>query len=328
MAKLLEIENLSVEFSIKGKWVPAIDKLSLLLENSENLGLVGESGSGKSTFALAILNILDKENSRISADKLVYDGIDILNKPDSFMEKIRGNSISMIFQDPMTSLNPVLTIGDQISEPLILHKNLTPKEAREKTMELLDLVSIPDPVKKFDDYPNHLSGGMRQRVMIAMALACEPKLLIADEPTTALDVTIQAEILDLLKKLQKKTGMSMVFITHDLGVVADVCSKVAVMYCGRIVEYASAKGIFQDPHHPYTIGLINSIPQGQRKNPNDRLFTIKGSVPYIVDLPKGCSFQNRCDFSTEECLKIKPLLKKESQDNSVACFNPRNKKND
>lgn len=323
MNNLLEIENLKVEFFINKKWISAISGLFLTIKKNEVLGLVGESGSGKSTFALSLLNILDKDNARISADKIIYDGIDILNKPESFMQKIRGNGISMIFQEPMTSLNPVLTIGDQISEILILHKKLSSKAAKEKTIELLDLVKIPDPKKRIYNYPNHLSGGMRQRVMIAMAIACEPKVLIADEPTTALDVTIQAEVLELLKDLQQKIGMGMIFISHDLSVISDVCSNVAIMYCGKIIEYATVKEVFENPVHPYTIGLIKSIPNSCRKNENDRLYTIKGNVPHISDLPKGCSFQNRCDFVSEKCRKEIPKLEKKSESRSVACFNPK-----
>lgn len=321
MENLLEIEKLKVEFFVKKNWVTAVDDVSFFVKKKEIFGFVGESGSGKSTIGLSILNILDRENSRISSNRFMFEDIDLMNLKEKDFIKLRGNKISMIFQDPMTSLNPVLKVGDQIGESLILHKKMTKKEARKKTLELMELVSIPNFEKKIDDYPSSLSGGIRQRIMIAMALCCDPKLLIADEPTTALDVTIQAEILSLIKKLKDEIGMSVIFITHDLGVVSEICERIAVLYCGKIVELGKTENILRNPSHPYTFGLLKSIPKIGKKDKNERLYTIKGNVPLLSDLPKGCYFQNRCDFSNEKCFIETPNLEQISDEKYVACFN-------
>ena len=263
------------------------------------MGIVGESGCGKSVTSLSIMRLVDPATGRNEGGSIVFDGQDLLTLPEKEMRKLRGNRISMIFQEPMTSLNPVFTIGDQISESLKLHKGLDKKAARDRAIELLELVGIPEAGKRVDEYPHQLSGGMRQRVMIAMALSGDPELLIADEPTTALDVTIQAQILQLLKDLQEKLHMSIIIITHDLGVIAEMADEVAVMYAGDIVEKAPTRALFDDPKHPYTIGLMNSIP-----DINDhvsRLRTLEGLVPSLYDMPSGCRFAPRCQFCCPEC---------------------------
>ena len=296
---LLEVKDLKTYFYTDSGVAKAVDGVTFSLDKGKTLGIVGESGCGKSVTSLSIMRLVDPATGRNEGGSIVFDGQDLLTLPEQEMRKLRGNRISMIFQEPMTSLNPVFTIGDQISESLKLHKGLDKKAARDRAIELLELVGIPEAGKRVDEYPHQLSGGMRQRVMIAMALSGDPELLIADEPTTALDVTIQAQILQLLKDLQKKLHMSIIIITHDLGVIAEMADEVAVMYAGDIVEKAPTRALFDDPKHPYTIGLMNSIP-----DINDhvsRLRTLEGLVPSLYDMPSGCRFAPRCQFCCPEC---------------------------
>lgn len=296
---LLEVKDLKTYFYTDSGVAKAVDGVTFSLDKGKTLGIVGESGCGKSVTSLSIMRLVDPATGRNEGGSIVFDGQDLLTLPEKEMRKLRGNRISMIFQEPMTSLNPVFTIGDQISESLKLHKGLDKKAARDRAIELLELVGIPEAGKRVDEYPHQLSGGMRQRVMIAMALSGDPELLIADEPTTALDVTIQAQILQLLKDLQKKLHMSIIIITHDLGVIAEMADEVAVMYAGDIVEKAPTRALFDDPKHPYTIGLMNSIP-----DINDhvsRLRTLEGLVPSLYDMPSGCRFAPRCQFCCPEC---------------------------
>ena len=296
---LLEVKDLKTYFYTDSGVAKAVDGVTFSLDKGKTLGIVGESGCGKSVTSLSIMRLVDPTTGRNEGGSIVFDGQDLLTLPEKEMRKLRGNRISMIFQEPMTSLNPVFTIGDQISESLKLHKGLDKKAARDRAIELLELVGIPEAGKRVDEYPHQLSGGMRQRVMIAMALSGDPELLIADEPTTALDVTIQAQILQLLKDLQEKLHMSIIIITHDLGVIAEMADEVAVMYAGDIVEKAPTRALFDDPKHPYTIGLMNSIP-----DINDhvsRLRTLEGLVPSLYDMPSGCRFAPRCQFCCPEC---------------------------
>ena len=296
---LLEVKDLKTYFYTDSGVAKAVDGVTFSLDKGKTLGIVGESGCGKSVTSLTIMRLVDPATGRNEGGSIVFDGQDLLTLPEKEMRKLRGNRISMIFQEPMTSLNPVFTIGDQISESLKLHKGLDKKAARDRAIELLELVGIPEAGKRVDEYPHQLSGGMRQRVMIAMALSGDPELLIADEPTTALDVTIQAQILQLLKDLQEKLHMSIIIITHDLGVIAEMADEVAVMYAGDIVEKAPTRALFDDPKHPYTIGLMNSIP-----DINDhvsRLRTLEGLVPSLYDMPSGCRFAPRCQFCCPEC---------------------------
>ena len=296
---LLEVKDLKTYFYTDSGVAKAVDGVTFSLDKGKTLGIVGESGCGKSVTSLSIMRLVDPATGRNEGGSIVFDGQDLLTLPEKDMRKLRGNRISMIFQEPMTSLNPVFTIGDQISESLKLHKGLDKKAARDRAIELLELVGIPEAGKRVDEYPHQLSGGMRQRVMIAMALSGDPELLIADEPTTALDVTIQAQILQLLKVLQEKLHMSIIIITHDLGVIAEMADEVAVMYAGDIVEKAPTRALFDDPKHPYTIGLMNSIP-----DINDhvsRLRTLEGLVPSLYDMPSGCRFAPRCQFCCPEC---------------------------
>ncbi len=327
--RILEVKDLVVEFNTDRGRITAVDGVSLELNKGETLGIVGESGSGKSVTALAIMRLIASPPGHISKGEIKFKDKDLLKLSIEEMRKIRGNKVAMIFQEPMTSLNPVYTIGNQIEEVVELHQPHLAKNARHlKAIELLKLVGIPSPEKRIIEYPHQLSGGMRQRVMIAMSLACEPDILIADEPTTALDVTIQAQILDLMRKLQKELGMGIIFITHDLGVVAEMCNQVAVMYCGQIVEKADVKTLFANPKHPYTKGLIHSIPSfdstsGMKK---EKLPTIEGMVPSLFDLPPGCSFQDRCKYATETCrgMNGRPKLEMVGSDHLVSCFNPIN----
>ena len=296
---LLEVKDLKTYFYTDSGVAKAVDGVTFSLDKGKTLGIVGESGCGKSVTSLSIMRLVDPATGRNEGGSIVFDGQDLLTLPEKEMRKLRGNRISMIFQEPMTSLNPVFTIGDQISESLKLHKGLDKKAARDRAIELLELVGIPEAGKRVDEYPHQLSGGMRQRVMIAMALSGDPELLIADEPTTSLDVTIQAQILQLLKDLQEKLHMSIIIITHDLGVIAEMADEVAVMYAGDIVEKAPTRALFDDPKHPYTIGLMNSIP-----DINDhvsRLRTLEGLVPSLYDMPSGCRFAPRCQFCCPEC---------------------------
>lgn len=303
---LLEVKNLRTVFDTYDGVVKAVDGVDLSINRGEIIGVVGESGCGKSVTALSILRLVPIPPGKISADKMELNGREILSLTVEEMYQIRGNEISMIFQEPMTSLNPVFTIGEQIAEAMRLHRGLDQKEARAGAIEMLDLVRIPAPAKRVDDYPHQLSGGMRQRAMIAMALACSPSLLIADEPTTALDVTIQAQILTLIRQLQEKIGMAIMLITHNLGVVAEVAEKVAVMYAGVIVENADVATLFKSPLHPYTKGLLSSLP---RLNVEvERLNVIPGIVPNLLNLPAGCRFYPRCSEAKDICREKDPPL--------------------
>ena len=311
--KILEIKNLRTSFFTPEGEVKAVDDVSLNVFQGKTLGIVGESGCGKSVTSLSIMRLIPNPPGRIVGGEIFYRGRDLMKLDMSEMRSIRGNEISMIFQEPMTSLNPVFTIGNQISEAIELHQDLPRKEVRNKAIEMLKLVGIPSPEKRIDDYPHQLSGGMRQRVMIAMALSCNPNVLIADEPTTALDVTIQAQILDLLRDLQQKVGMALILITHDLGVVAEMADEVAVMYAGKLVEQGDVREIFRNPKMPYTRGLLNSIPVMKKdqtgKVKKSRLEVIPGIVPNLLHLPQGCRFQERCQHVIEDCRKIEPELR-------------------
>ena len=302
---LLEVENLQTEFKVKRGTVKAVNNVSFGVEKGEILAIVGESGSGKSVSSLSVMGLI-RNPGKVTGGKIMFHGENLVEKSKKEMNKIRGDKISMIFQEPMTSLNPVYRIGDQIMESILIHTDLSKKEARETAIKMLDLVGIPSPEKRMEDYPHQMSGGMRQRVMIAMALSCNPEVLIADEPTTALDVTIQAQILELIDELRNKIGMAVLLITHDLGVVAETADRVVVMYCGRIVEQADVKDIFTNPLHPYTRGLLESIPRLEEDR--DRLYMIKGVVPDPTKLPQGCSFADRCENCMEKCKEHMPAL--------------------
>ena len=296
---LLEVKDLKTYFYTDAGVAKSVDGVTFSVERGKVLGIVGESGCGKSVTSLSLMQLVDPTTGRYEGGSILFDGQDILKLPEKEMQKLRGNKISMIFQEPMTSLNPVFTIGYQIEESLMLHKGMDKKAARARAIELLEMVGIPEAAKRVDEYPHQLSGGMRQRVMIAMALAGDPELLIADEPTTALDVTIQAQILDLLKELQEKLHMSIIFITHDLGVIAEMADEVAVMYAGEVVEKAKTRELFDDPKHPYTVGLMDSIPDINQEV--ERLTTLEGLVPSLYDMPKGCHFAPRCKYACPEC---------------------------
>jgi peptide/nickel transport system ATP-binding protein len=303
---LLEIASLEVIFhGDRGGTTHAVDGLDLSIRRGQTLGLVGESGCGKSVTALAVMGLLPKTSAEVSG-RIRFDGAELLALPDRDMRNLRGDRLAMIFQEPMTSLNPSLSIGEQIAESMIRHRGLSRAEARARSIELLQLVKIPSPEQRVDDYPHRLSGGMRQRAMIALALACDPQLLIADEPTTALDVTIQAQILALLRELKASIGIAIILITHDLGVVAEICDHVAVMYAGEIVEYAPVEALFAAPQHPYTIGLLGSIPRLDAKT--DELAAIEGTVPSMAETPAGCRFAPRCPFVRERCTQASPPL--------------------
>jgi peptide/nickel transport system ATP-binding protein len=303
---LLEIENLKVVFrGDRGSATHAVDRLDLTIERGQTLGLVGESGCGKTVTALSVMGLLPKASADVSG-RIRFDGVDLLTLSDREMRNLRGDRLAMIFQEPMTSLNPSYSIGEQIAESLIRHRGLSRAEARARTIELLRLVKIPSPEQRVDDYPHRLSGGMRQRAMIALALACDPELLIADEPTTALDVTIQAQVLELMRDLKASTGIAIILITHDLGVVAEICDHVAVMYAGEVVEYAPADILFAAPQHPYTIGLLGSIPRLDAKT--EELAAIDGMVPSMSEFPGGCRFAPRCPFVRERCTQASPPL--------------------
>ncbi|MEL1135876.1 ABC transporter ATP-binding protein [Desulfitobacterium sp. THU1] len=314
---LLEVKNLKTEFKLKRGTVRAVDDISFSVDKGEILAIVGESGSGKSVTSLSVMGLLQKPG-RIADGEIVFEGQNLAQMSQKELRDIRGNKISMIFQEPMTSLNPVWRIKDQIMESLMIHKNMDKKQALTRAIELLDMVGIPSAAERANDYPHQMSGGMRQRVMIAMALSCEPQLLIADEPTTALDVTIQAQILDLLYHMREKFNMAVLLITHDLGVVSEAADRVIVMYCGKIVEEAEVKSLFKNPLHPYTVGLLNSIPQIDDDS-DERLYMIKGMVPNPLNMPSGCSFSDRCDRSMERCTKEMPELR-EVDGHKVRCF--------
>ena len=320
---LLDVKHLHTFFTTKKGIVKAVNDVSYSVEAGKTLGLVGESGSGKSVSAMSIIKLLDS-NGYIESGEITFDGKDLINMPLNEMYTIRGNDISVIFQEPMTSLNPIFTIEKQVAETFIIHQGMSKEEANKKVVEILADVKIPNPEVVAKQYPHQLSGGMRQRVMIAMALACKPKLLIADEPTTALDVTIQAQILRLMNELKEELGTSILFITHDLGVINQMADDVAVMYCGQVVEMSPARTIFSNPEymHPYTEGLFNSIPRLDSPA-NVRLESIPGSVPHPLDLPKGCKFAPRCKYATERCMNEEPELVKVNETQEIRCFYPR-----
>lgn len=304
---LFEIKDLKTYFKSDDQMIPAVDGVSFTVGRGETVGVVGESGSGKSVTSLTAMRLLGDTSAKVMDGSIHFNGMDLLTASERDIRKIRGNDMAMIFQEPMTSLNPVHKIGKQIREAIELHLKLPKKEAEKRTIEMLKLVGIPRAEEIYNDYPHQLSGGMRQRVMIAMAMSCEPKLLIADEPTTALDVTIQAQILELMKKLKTEKGISILLITHDLGVVAEMCDRVVVMYAGRVVEEGTAEKIFEDPQHPYTKGLLQSTPKlGEKRK---RLGSIPGTVPSPSNLPKGCKFAPRCPVAMDICFREEPELR-------------------
>jgi peptide/nickel transport system ATP-binding protein len=305
-APALAVEGLTTEFRIEGRWYPAIRDVSFSLARNETLALVGESGCGKSITALSIMRLVPKANGQISAGRVLLDGRDLVPLGEEEMEKIRGDAISMIFQEPMTSLNPVLPIGFQVAEALRYHTEASPQEARRRALALLEHVKIPSAARRYDDYPHQFSGGMRQRVMIAIALACSPQVILADEPTTALDVTIQAQVLALLAELKAETGLAMIFITHNLGVVASIADRVAVMYAGDIIEIAAVEDLFAHPAHPYTEALLSSIPRVDRDAGDLR--PIAGQVPPITAMPSGCRYADRCSLRVARCAEMPPLV--------------------
>ncbi|MCZ6853936.1 MAG: ABC transporter ATP-binding protein [Gammaproteobacteria bacterium] len=318
--RLLEVEDLSVTFRTDRGIVRAVDSVSLHVDRGETLAIVGESGSGKSVTALSILGLIgDADSGRIEHGRISFEGQDLIAQPDKVLRKIRGNRIAMIFQEPMSSLNPVLTIGKQVAEPIRLHRGASWAEAYQQAGELLKKVAIPDAVERLNDFPHHFSGGMRQRVMIAMALACQPKLIIADEPTTALDVTVQAQILSLLKELTREADSALILITHDLGVVARYADRVTVMYAGRIAETASARELYANPQHPYTQGLMESIPS-LSGTVGSRLITINGQPPDLANLPTGCAFAPRCKYARDLCSRAAPILESVGDDHERACY--------
>lgn len=318
---LLEVRNLKASIQTPKGEIRPVNDVSFTIQKGEIMALVGESGSGKSVTSLSIMGLNDGAIKYEPESSILFNGQDLLKLKEKEMRKIRGNEIAMVFQDPMFSLNPVHQIGKQIVESIILHKKIKRKEAEKIALDLLNKVGIPDPQRRLKNYPHQMSGGMRQRIMIAIALACNPQLLIADEPTTALDVTIQAQILNILKDLRHEFGISILLITHDLGVVAELADRVLVMYCGKIVEEGTVEDVFKNPLHPYTKGLMESVPEltGPRV---DKLGTIPGVVPNPLELPLGCNFVTRCSFATEKCRQEAPELEMHSNGNSVSCWNP------
>lgn len=326
---LLSVKNLKTYFYTEDGVVKAVDGVDFYIRKGETLGMVGESGCGKSVTALSVMRLVPNPPGKIVSGEIIFKGEDLLKKSEVDMRKIRGNKISMIFQEPMTSLNPVYTIGDQIIEAIMLHQKLSKQDALKKAIEMLNLVGIPEPAKRVRQYPHELSGGMRQRAMIAMALSCNPDLLIADEPTTALDVTIQAQILELIKQLKDEFKMAVLMITHDLGVIAEVSDRVMVMYAGKAVEESDVYTMFKNPKHPYTIGLYNSLPKivGGRKK---RLESIEGVVPIPINLPPGCRFANRCKFAMDICREKEPEfeLLEEEKSHFVRCWLYSNKRDE
>jgi oligopeptide/dipeptide ABC transporter ATP-binding protein len=316
---ILEVENLRTSFFTGDGVVHAVDNVSFNVRRGEAVALVGESGCGKSVTAMSVMRLVAPPG-KITAGSIKFRGRDLAELSEREMRNVRGNDIAMVFQEPMTSLNPVFKIGSQVAEAIRIHKDVSKKEAWRMAGEMLELVSIPDPIKRLDDYPHQLSGGMRQRVMIAMALSCDPELLIADEPTTALDVTIQAQIMELLARLQEKLGLAILLITHDLGVVAEFCERVVVMYTGRVVEEASVSDLFERPAHPYTRGLLKSLPSVTLNEKGARLPTISGMVPPITKLPSGCKFNPRCPDVMEICYGKEPALMPVGEGQSARCY--------
>jgi oligopeptide transport system ATP-binding protein len=319
MAPLLEVRDLQTHFHTQDGVVKAVNGVSFHVDRGETLGIVGESGCGKSVTSLSIMRLIPNPPGRIVGGQILFDGEDLLKLSDEEMRHIRGNRIAMIFQDPMTSLNPVLTVGRQITESLELHLKLTKREATNRAAELLDMVGIPSASKRLDNYPHQFSGGMRQRVMIAMSLSCNPELLIADEPTTALDVTIQAQILELINRLKEELETAVIIITHDLGVVAGMTDRVTVMYAGRVVEEGKTSDIFQEPRMPYTIGLLRSIPRLDEER-GHKLNPIRGLPPDLTSLPEICAFSPRCDYAQEQCLTQVPPLRSVGSTHRAACL--------
>ena len=319
MATLLQVKGLKTQFFTQDGVVNAVSGIEYDLNEGETLGIVGESGCGKSVSVLSLMRLIPSPPGRIVGGQALFQGRDLLRMDDEEIRSVRGNKIAMIFQDPMTSLNPVLTISQQVSEALELHLGMDKKQARKRTIELLDLVRIPAAADRVDDYPHQFSGGMRQRAMIAMGLSCNPQLLIADEPTTALDVTIQAQIIELVKQLKEEIGMAVLWITHDLGVIAGLAERVNVMYAGYIIESADVKDIYGDPRHPYTLGLLGSIPRldAERK---EKLTPIEGLPPDLIDMPPGCPFAPRCRFAIQRCLEENPTLETVARRHTVACW--------
>jgi len=317
---LLDIQNLKTYFSVRGQTAKAVDDINLIIQAGQTLGLVGESGCGKSVTAHSIIRLIPDPPGKIMGGKIFFEGDNLLLYSEARMRKIRGNRVSMIFQEPMTSLNPVFTVGDQVAEVIRLHQGLSRKDTKERVIEMFQLVRIPAPEARIADYPHQMSGGMRQRVMIAMALACSPRLMIADEPTTALDVTIQAQILDLMNKLKEETGAAILFITHDLGVIAEMVQHVAVMYAGKRVEFADVNTIFSNPKHPYTIGLLESIPTTGKKTSDGKLNTISGTVPSLFSLPSGCLFSDRCPDVFDDCRRIEPQMYNVGKNHIARCL--------
>lgn len=319
MSRLLEVKGLETRFFTQDGVVRAVNGISYHLDEGETLAIVGESGCGKSVGVMSLLRLIPQPPGKITGGEVLFDGKDLLRISDDEIRQVRGNRIAMIFQDPMTSLNPVLTIGFQVSEALILHMGMDKNTARKRSIELLELVGIPQAGNRLDDYPHQFSGGMRQRVMIAMGLSCNPQLLIADEPTTALDVTIQAQITDLVKRLRDEIGMAIIWITHDLGVVAGLADRVIVMYAGFIVEEAPVKELYANPRHPYTLGLLGSLPRLDTKH-QSRLTSIEGLPPDLIDLPKGCPFYARCRYHIEKCIEHNPALEPVGPGHNIACW--------
>ncbi len=318
MQNILEVKNLKTYYSTDSGTAKAVDGVSFSLGRNRTLGIVGESGCGKSVTALSIMRLVPMPPGYFAGGEILWQDTNLLKLSQEQMRKLRGNDIAMIFQEPMSSLNPVYTCGYQIIEQIFLHRQISRKEAKEQAVEMLRLVGIPNPSERFDAYPHELSGGMRQRVMIAMALSCDPSLLIADEPTTALDVTVQAQILELIGKLQGNTGMSVILITHDFGVIAELCEDVLVMYASKVAESGSVSQIFSNPLHPYTVGLLRSIPRiGAKKQ---RLDVIEGNVPSATRLPEGCRFANRCPLADTHCREFQPALKEYEPGHRAACW--------
>ena len=319
MATVLEVKGLKTQFFTQDGVVKAVNGISYDLNEGETLGLVGESGCGKSVSVMSLMRLIPMPPGRIVGGEAIFEGRDLMKINDDEMRSVRGNKIAMIFQDPMTSLNPVLTIGQQVSEALQVHLGMSKSEGRQRTIELMEMVGIPSAADRVDDYPHQFSGGMRQRVMIAMGLSCNPQILIADEPTTALDVTIQAQIVDLVKKLRDEIGMAIIWITHDLGVVAGLADRMAVMYAGFIVEEAPVKELYGNPRHPYTLGLLGSLPRLDEER-GRRLVSIDGLPPDLIALPQGCPFYARCNYRIEKCETENPPLEPVGPNHKVACW--------
>ena len=322
--KVIEVENLSTVFRPKKEKIRAIDGVSFSVCQGEMVGIVGESGCGKSVTSQSIMRLYDEKEEAAYSGSVKFEGRDLMQIPYKEMDQVRGNQIAMIFQDALSSLNPVYTVGDQVMEAILIHQNVDKKTAWEKAVDMLTRVRISEPEKRMKQYPHELSGGMRQRVMIAIALCCEPKLLIADEPTTALDVTVQAQIMDLMQELKEAQNMGVILITHDMAVVAENCDRVIVMYLGQMVEEADVVEIFEHPMHPYTIGLIRSIPQ-MTTDPKEELYMIEGSLPLLTQIEKGCRFASRCPHATNKCREEEPEWREISNGHSVRCHFPQNR---